>query len=357
MSRTVARFLFNPVFQTRLEQYIEAYKKIVTQVESLLLKRFITVVKDHETNVVEIMEMVQHDFKNAVRRKMLKKQDDRLFLDKTVYNSTILIRHLQLRVLWKHRGPGELTMNDKKQLWDMLSCFWLLAKMPLTLPKQVCDKIEEMAIKRSKEMDDPNFDVAGVQAECEEIINKVKGRHFRQILSFVNEFTFESYTPVVEMLPKEYTNVAGSLHNLIKDDEYRGLIMDTVAPVMHQVQSSAEERGIRLLTDESDNKIAKHPSVPSKEQIKSMIAVEEDEDFDYEDTECAEDEPEAKASDEDKKKVSFVISTIFTVLQKHTADLRMVANNPAALLKVFADPKALRNIGGVLKSDIQSLGA
>ena len=137
-------------------------------------KYYFEVVKDSKEYGDVIMKYVQHDSKNKQRRRCLRKGDNRLFLDKTMYDQCQFVKHMQLRHLWKHQGPNALTKADKDQIWNMLRQLWLLAQATLTLPPLVCEKMEKMARERAQSFGLEGGVVSFTAATIQEVAKSAK---------------------------------------------------------------------------------------------------------------------------------------------------------------------------------------
>lgn len=326
------------------------------------------VIKPNDAFATEILLMIQHDFKNAQRRKLLLSKNDQLFLDKRIYEQCIFIRHLQMKTLWKYKGADQLTEDDKEQLWNMLLSFWLIAQTTLLLPEDVCNKIQELAIVKGQQMTQSTqpFDIHSVSAECKTIIYAVKGPHFRAILKWVERFTFAPYTPFIDLLPDEYAGLGASLHSIIKDDTYREVIMKNAIPVMTQVKTSAQQRGINLQFDEEEEEMEQKSDVASQrtDDSKSTQLVstsnqyldDEGDTYDYENPDNVQDAEEdiAQVSNDEMRRVGYVIDTIFKILDSHSADLKKVMEDPKMLVSVLSNPNQLKNIANTLEKELKS---
>jgi len=351
MSWTCSTFLFNPVLEIALDEFIEAYGKICPHVSNLK-QYYLDNVKGKIAESDTIMKYVQHDFKNKERRKCLESGSDRLFMDKKMYESCQFIRHMQLRPLWKHKGEGALTQQDKDEIWKMLRRLWLLAQATLTLPAEVCEKMEKLAMDRAQSFNmmqpSAEFDVKEVAEECKEIIHRVKGPHFSQILNWGQEMAMSPYSPLIQLLPDKYTRYGERLQTMIQDPEYRELIVETIAPVFNSVRSGAEKQGINLIEegDEEDD---------NNDEKKRNDEEEEEEEYDFENPDYSDLELAPGATESDKEKVNWIVDAIFAILTKHGGDLKEAVLHPEKLAEVFTNIGNLKKITTTITKDIEEV--
>ncbi len=351
MSWTCSTFLFIPVFEKFLADYIKEYGTICTEVEGKLQQHYLTKVKTVDAKVDMVMKYVQLDFKNKARRSLLRKSDNKLFLDKTIFDACTFCKHLQLRKLWKFQGAGQLTDKDRKQIWAKLKGLWLLAQAPLLLPTEVCTKMESIAKERSNTFQQDTFDIEPVKAECKQLIYKVKGPHFQKILEWAEELTLSKHTPIIDLLPEQYAKTASRLQNIMRDAEYRELLSETITPILSSVKTGASKSGIKW----QDEKEEEEEEEETKDTEHKAVPNDSEDEYDYENPEYASIKSDFEASAEDRQKVDFVIDMLFSVLQKHGGDLRDVVNNPEKLVHVVSNIGQIKNITATLTQDIDNV--
>jgi len=370
MSKVIAQYFFNPIFQPFLLNYAACYGQYCPHVVDHVLPEFTNKINVKPKYADFIMQKMIDSFKSENETddrlvKLLKNFEtfDQLILVKENYAACEFLRMLQINKIWSRlkeeddENPEEtkyadensddeneeggnsdpyrrflLDRDDRFAIFRHINSMYLICQGTMVFPVEVRDKIDQDARQHAAAMQESKrIDMMKIKNTGVELLKFVRDSDIVRIFDFLQEFCLSESTPIFGILPESFHQTAENFIKMMRVKSARKALATQLKPFLRELQNGAVFQKYNeeyTVGDENDEDATSRPAFPN---------------------ETGDDEVHSKRRDQT---IAYMIDIVVGVLDRHEELVMKLATDPSKAMAMLKE-KGMNNIVKEISDEFQ----